>query len=205
MSKPALVVRTIDFFDSLGVRPITTWSVMLANRDHCETDTSLLQIIPYVVVKNTKDQIFTYVRGQSGNESRLHTKLSIGVGGHVDTLPLTVDLLELLASEAAREILEETGITVDVQDIEQQIREKYTGICNYKDFIRVETTPVDMVHLGIPLTITVDDSTNVVAEANVVTNGSWRTESQLLELLDDPTVEIENWSKVLIRSFKSSI
>ncbi len=199
MGKPALVVRVAEFEDSLQKRPITTWAVMLANRDNCEYDQTLLQIIPYIVMRNTAGKVFTYVRGQSGNESRLHEKLSIGVGGHVDNLPLDCDIIRLLADEAAREIQEEVGIVVDVDSIDEQLRATYSGNCKLSSFIRMTGTPVDSVHLGIPLTVQIPDE-HLTLEAGVVMNGTWLSIPELKAKCQDPTVSVENWSRALIES-----
>src|SRR5882757_4321071 len=51
-------------------------------RSKVETDPSFKQLIPYVVLRHGSD-IFSYRRGKSGGEQRLHALRSIGVGGHI--------------------------------------------------------------------------------------------------------------------------
>lgn len=54
----------------------------LVPRSQCETDESLLQIIPYVAVV-CGDYVMVYTRGTAG-EPRLNAKQSIGFGGHLN-------------------------------------------------------------------------------------------------------------------------
>lgn len=88
-------------------------TTQLHDRAYCETDESLLQLLPYIVVYQG-EEIFMYRRGKGGGELRLHDQLSIGVGGHVDSeTDLYKDnkpmLLKHLQDEASREIEEELG------------------------------------------------------------------------------------------------
>jgi predicted NUDIX family phosphoesterase len=57
------------------------------NRFHlrylAEQDESLKQIIPYVIFY-CRDEVFSYVRGQSAGETRLVGNRSIGIGGHIN-------------------------------------------------------------------------------------------------------------------------
>ena len=56
-------------------------------RPDMEEDPSFKQLIPYVIFRHTDDdgtvRILHYARGSGGGESRLHAKLSIGIGGHI--------------------------------------------------------------------------------------------------------------------------
>ena len=52
-----------------------------------EEDPSHKQLIPYCVFR-CGDRIFHYTRGKSGGESRLHAKISVGVGGHVNPVDM---------------------------------------------------------------------------------------------------------------------
>jgi predicted NUDIX family phosphoesterase len=64
----------------------------LEDRATCETDPSLLQLLPYVLIhREDTEQYFVYCRGKGGEEARLHGNLSLGIGGHVDTDVMRVD------------------------------------------------------------------------------------------------------------------
>ena len=52
-------------------------------RFRAEEDTSLKQIIPYIIFC-CEDMVFSYVRGKKAGEKRLVGNRSIGIGGHVN-------------------------------------------------------------------------------------------------------------------------
>ena len=49
-----------------------------------EQDSSVLQLIPYVVCFNSSGKVLSYQR-KGGGEGRLEGKCSVGIGGHVNT------------------------------------------------------------------------------------------------------------------------
>ena len=53
------------------------------DREEAEADPTHKQLIPYLVVRSG-DRVLCYTRGKSGGESRLHAKMSIGIGGHIN-------------------------------------------------------------------------------------------------------------------------
>lgn len=75
-------------------------------RRHAEQDSSLKQIIPYCVVRHG-DNVLLLKRLSTQGESRLHQKLSIGVGGHLNPIDGAGDLLDL---GCERELAEEIEI-----------------------------------------------------------------------------------------------
>jgi predicted NUDIX family phosphoesterase len=106
-----------------------------ARRD-VEDDPGFKQIIPYVVFRSG-DVVFTYKRGQSQGEARLHRLRSLGVGGHVSEADAegssTLDAYEL----ALRRELDEE---VEVHSEGRIVR---LGLIND------DSTPVGSVHLGV--------------------------------------------------------
>ena len=65
---PALLARENNFFTP---------------RAPAETNPSLKQIIPYVLIVHG-DSVFHYVRGKKSGEQRLVAKGSVGIGGHMN-------------------------------------------------------------------------------------------------------------------------
>jgi len=53
------------------------------SRDDVEEDPSWRQIIPYAVIQ-CEGQVLLVERLKAGSESRLHNKMSIGMGGHIN-------------------------------------------------------------------------------------------------------------------------
>lgn len=160
----------------------------LINRAICETDESTLQFIPYIVLMNESNKIFSYYRGGAGEESRLHSKVSIGLGGHVDEAVREEDedneeaLLHLMQREGARELDEEAGIK------EASLR-----------FVALLVDPTDAVgrvHIGLLSIHHIKDAAALVLEADVIEKGNWIS----LDGLQDERVfsRLENWSKAVV-------
>ena len=85
-------------------------------RDSAESDPSFKQIIPYVVFQfrsANRTFLFAYARGKSGAESRLHSQLSLGLGGHVEETYFSKSDISLFGYQDAlrREISEEVEST----------------------------------------------------------------------------------------------
>jgi predicted NUDIX family phosphoesterase len=72
------------------------------------------QVCTYVVIRHVT-RILVYERGRGGGESQLHSRLSIGVGGHVEASDMAGGFgLEDLFRAATREVREELVITSNV-------------------------------------------------------------------------------------------
>jgi predicted NUDIX family phosphoesterase len=182
----------------------------LEDRAACETDPSRLQLIPYIVVRREDTgQILSYARGTGGAEARLHGKLSIGIGGHVDTeLPASEHdedrsdvLLTHITDHAERETVEELGVKFysDEADDELEVRRLdnnpyWTGMLIYDD-----TKEEGTVHLGLLYGLDIPDPSYLgQTEAGVIESVAWNS---LEELMVPPLFErMENWSKTVIES-----
>lgn len=187
---PQLVPIDISFFGT---------PTQLADRAYCETDVSLLQLLPYIVLEAPDASLFTYTRGGAGEEARLHGNYSVGVGGHVDNNVLGPDeefdelrfsnLLDLLIDEADREIEEEIGFSCDTKKLV------------FSHFIADGTNSVGQVHLGLLCHYKLDDTEyhqvkKMILEDNVIVSGRF---SHLGTLCDKQTFErLENWSKAVV-------
>jgi predicted NUDIX family phosphoesterase len=94
--------------------PFFKLPTFLADRDTCETDTSIVQLLPYISLAHIdgrlKVSVAVYKRGNKGTEERLRNS-SIGYGGHVEEeATAQKPLIDVLTDCAVREIKEETGI-----------------------------------------------------------------------------------------------
>lgn len=79
------------------------------------------QIIPYIMLQYGSEFI-RYTRTPAGGETRLHNRVSIGLGGHVDLADLkisdgVIDLVRTLENASDRELLEELG---DVETVSKE-------------------------------------------------------------------------------------
>lgn len=104
---PALPLEGCWAWQDFAAFPAPVWR----ERAEIEQDESLLQLIPYVVLRNSAGELWCYAR--SGGDARLDGRWSCGVGGHVEEIDLAADLRQTLAHTARREMLEELGITND--------------------------------------------------------------------------------------------
>lgn len=159
----------------------------LIDRDICETDPSTLQLIPYVILENPAAKTFTYTRGSATGEQRLAAKMSIGLGGHMDVAPADEDsgtLFTLIRSEAAREVKEEVGISVDSSKF------KFIGL------LYEETQEVGRVHLGIVCYYNLTMNEIVTQEEGHIEDGKWLSFDELI----NPEVyeRLEIWSRTLV-------
>lgn len=160
---------------------------VLADRAHCETDEFLLQLLPYITVFNEHNHMLCYSRGGDGGEGRLKGKLSIGFGGHVDTLvPTEYTLYAHLQVEAARELKEEIGVSVD------------PAAFTFERFIVDRTNPVGRVHLGLATQIMITEQAVGALETGVIEKTLWMSRN---ELMAPPIFDrLEPWSQMVLRN-----
>ena len=75
-------------------------------RRHAEHEPRLKQVIPYSLVARS-DEVLLLRRLGTGGEARLHDKLSIGVGGHINPVDASDGRERVLHAATRREIEEE--------------------------------------------------------------------------------------------------
>ena len=110
--------KVTHYIDPEGLGSIRNF---LMSRKEAEKNDDFLQLIPYVIVTrkvadeqgNTSLEVLSYMRGQKGGENRLHGRVSIGIGGHVEEESTNEKHIWTVIKEAAeREVKEETGLTI---------------------------------------------------------------------------------------------
>jgi len=150
---------------------------LFKERDKVENDPSFKQIIPYIAMYNEADEILTLKRLETQSEERLHNKLSIGVGGHVN-LDDSKTPLEAFKNGMRREIAEE--VKVDLIDSPEFIGIIYDG-----------STDVGQVHLGMAYKVKI-----VFHGINEVDKFEhfWKKPEELKAHV----AEMENWSAFLL-------
>lgn len=148
------------------------------NRDEVEHDYNFVQIVTYTIVK-CNERILNYSRGNKNGESRIHNKLSIGIGGHVN-----IDDGRSILRGAQRELQEEIG---------SEFGSIYLTGLLYED-----NTDVGKVHLGVVYRTTADGDDLLKDISNGV-------ETELLELnfkqfdeLMENFHDCEGWSQLLL-------
>lgn len=108
-------------------------------RGQMESDPSFKQLIPYVLLQYTDSAglpyLFTYTRGRGQGEARLHSKRSVGIGGHISAEDATGGACPY-ETGMRRELSEEVTIRTE-------FREARVGL------IYDASSEVGLVHLGV--------------------------------------------------------
>lgn len=145
------------------------------DRPTAEQSPQYKQIIPYVLIRRGGSW-FLLQRTQKQTEARLHHKLSLGIGGHIN--PDTPDLIDGLQ----KELDEEVGIGGDYEL-------SFVGILND------DSTEVGSVHLGAVFVL--DTTAEVEVRETEKMTGRWVAQSELAGLRDD----METWTQIVYDQF----
>lgn len=159
-------------------------------RDHAESNPDLKQIIPYSIVVRD-GEILLLRRLSKGGESRLHNKLSIGVGGHINPEDLEgISELERAQGSAA---LFEAGSHRELHE-ELVLSPPYTA--TRVGILNDDSNPVGAVHVG--LVQLVHATGDVTIREDDVLEGRFVTPGELQQQLADGA-NFETWSATLVR------
>ena len=148
------------------------------DRAEAEDDPSHKQLIPYCIFK-CGDRVLHYTRGKSGGEDRLHAKISVGVGGHINP----VDMGEGRQGAAAY-----------YSAVQREIDEELEIVCDYEmrivGLLNDDSNPVGQVHLGVVHLVELE-SEEVTSREDALANLSWAT---VEELNGELYGRLETWS-----------
>ena len=171
-----------------GFRPIPDGLIAeLASVAHfvprapAETNPALKQLIPYVVVRRG-GEVFCTERLSRGNEARLHGKLSIGIGGHINP----GEGADIVNEGMRRELHEE--LALDVEPDAQLI-----GLIND------DTTDVGSVHWGLVFIADLPDDASCTVRETHKLAGSFRS----LEWLEARREGMETWSVFALEAIRA--
>ena len=161
-------------------------------RDAMEQDPSFKQLIPYVIFQydDAKGQrhLFQYTRGSGQGESRLHAKLSIGVGGHISSDDATSsqqhydEAISPYFVGMQRELDEEVRISTAFEN-------RCVGLINDDE------TDVGKVHLGVVHIFQVAEP-EVRPNEDEIIDAGFRPVEELTEQLE----RMETWSSYCFRA-----
>ena len=154
-----------------------------AERDTAEGDSSLKQIIPYAVV-TCDSQVFLFERRSEGGEARLHGRVSLGVGGHVNPQDSPEGLTaRAVQSALGRELHEELVLWAPY-------RTEVVGVLND------DSDPVGQVHFGIVYSVKTETPQVEIREKECLQGGfvGVREVSRYQE-------RMESWSRILLENF----
>jgi predicted NUDIX family phosphoesterase len=147
-------------------------------RDQVEDDPGFKQLIPYCVFR-CGGRVFHYKRGKLQGERRLHSKRSIGIGGHIsadDHSEAGSPYLDGLRRELDEEVVLETPY-----------RERCVGLINDDE------TEVGRVHLGIVHLFDLDQPKVRPREESIIDTGF----ADPVDLRSDRD-QFETWSQICL-------
>ena len=144
-------------------------------RPEAEERSDFKQIIPYVILRRG-DEVFVTRRLNKGGEARLHGKISIGIGGHINPVDEKGDLL---MRGLWREINEEVELSAH-------------GELTPCGFINDDSNAVGSVHLGACFILPVQGEVSVRETEKL--EGLWMTPSELRKNYDS----METWTQIAL-------
>lgn len=147
-------------------------------RSEAEKNPAFKQLIPYVIMA-CDGSYLSYVRGKRAGETRLVSKRSIGIGGHInptDDMPLFSDFYGAYLAAVKREVDEEVFV-------ESTYTDRVVALLND------DSNEVGQVHLGIVHYWTLEEP-KVSRKEQMITQMSFMTQQQLKEVEST----LETWS-----------
>lgn len=172
----------------LSIHPEFTQVAHFHPREQAEKDESRKQLISYCLIM-CGEKVLVYERGKKGSEKRLHTQLSVGIGGHVDEADDPDEPFFAYQNSVRRELKEEIGLDIDHNAIKNTV----LGLVND------ESNPVGRVHLGVVHLVSVDE---VQAERILANCEDTLIDPSFVALSDFENEELldklETWSQYVV-------
>lgn len=149
-------------------------------RDKLENDPSYKQIIPYAIISNL-EFYYLFKRSAGQREKRLHNKLSLGIGGHMNPDCSNVYNEQYVINELKRELFEELRLEGNciIEEIE------------FIGFINDDTIPVGRAHIGLLYDIRVSHRYLSVKETDKM-SAEWVDKARLTKLYE----LLETWTRI---------
>lgn len=158
------------------------------DRESAERTPAWKQIIPYCVVRRGASELFCVERLPAQGEARLHGKLSIGIGGHIN--PVDAPTAGIVARATSRELHEELVLP-------GWAAPRPVGLLND------DSTAVGSVHFGlvhiVELPADTDPKSVAVREIHKM-RGGFRGLVGPGQLWQDAAL-LESWSALLLDAF----
>lgn len=171
-----------------------TMDTRLMRRGDAEEDPTYKQPIPYVILRQRNTgKVYVYERLSGGGEARLHNKLSIGVGGHMQKTFIPETFPYVLAQEAARELNEELVIRRPDGTEISFVQDKPGALIA---LINDDINEVGRVHIGLLTLIELDESVQVEVREKDQLRGFWADISELAK--PELFARLESWSQYAV-------
>ncbi|HUR47029.1 MAG TPA: hypothetical protein VMZ27_14215 [Candidatus Saccharimonadales bacterium] len=160
------------------IRTLANQRKIFLSRAIAETDETHKQIIPYIAICHGTRHLLLK-RSSKQSEARLHNKLSLGIGGHINDGELKPGVNDLVHAGMLRELTEEIDL-----------KGKYA--INTVGVIYDPSTAVGRVHLGIVFRVDCESPEFTLGEPELM-SGDWTEREKLKEFLPS----METWSQLL--------
>ena len=149
-------------------------------RRHAEEDSTLKQIIPYTLIVRGDDEVLLLRRSKAGGDARLHDKLSIGAGGHINPPD----------AEAGGDVIESCAM----REIEEELA--FDGPCAPRavGVINDDSNPVGSVHFGVVHVARLDE---VRVRETELLSAEFISRARLRQMAADDSVNLESWSRLI--------
>ena len=145
------------------------------------------QPLPYGAVIDQENRIFVYQRGGSGSnawEARLHSKISIWVGGHIERED--EDSKDILSDSLVREVIEEINT-----------KEEHIENVDLVGYINDDGNDVWKVHMWIFYIVKVTNSDFDLLDWELA-NGEFVKLDTLETMIKTWNYDLESWSEIVM-------
>lgn len=160
-------------------KKINSFEVIFESRNLAEKNFELKQIIPYILIQNSKKDL-TGIYKRKGSEKRLEDLWSAGIGGHINNFDCKKTVYETIKNGMLRELSEE------IINLPKNYSITFCGIINE------EETEVGNVHLGAVYKIISD-------ETNAFLPGEELDSFQFYNTSDLKNLNMEIWSGLALK------
>lgn len=148
-------------------------------RSELEEDPAYKQLIPYGII-SAEDSYFLFRRTSGQTEKRLHNKLTLGVGGHMNPGETDKTGEQYIISELKRELFEEV---------------KFSDTCSIKriafiGFVNDDSIRVGRMHIGLVYNIQISNKDISIKETEKMT-AEWIDKQGLMQVYEG----LESWSR----------
>jgi len=167
---------------------VATWTRRIRERGFfverrwAERDSSLKQVIPYTLLTHG-DEVFLLRRTARGGEARLHGKLSIGVGGHINPVDL----------DGAQDVLD-AGCR---RELEEEVALSTSYALDTVGVINDDSSDVGSVHFGLVNVARCETAEVAIRETDVL-EGSFVSRQALREMSRVQRERFETWSALIV-------
>ena len=184
---PRALFDEMGSFQGIQTEEVDAWMIRLLDpanhffmdRAEAEEDPKHKQLIPYCVFR-CGDMVLHYTRGKSGGESRLHAKISVGVGGHINPI-----------DTGEGRVGPEAYFAAVSRELEEELEKLGPRTSRIIALLNDDTNPVGQVHLGIVHLVDLED-TDVAAREDALSDLGF---SSLTELRGPMFERLETWSQ----------